>query len=101
MLLDLDIWLDWNFISLYSHKYPNFIQVWKFMKIQLNPSPIDNQEHIVKIQLQVTDISVWSEEWFILELNKVNKQKSDQKTTSNVNKLVKIQREIPSSSHLD
>ena len=73
------------------------------MKIHENSveSPIDNQEHIVKIQLQVTDISVWSEEWFIFELNKVNKQKSDQKTTSNVNKLVKIQREIPSSSHLD
>ena len=73
------------------------------MKIHENSveSPIDNQEHIVKIQLQVTDISVWSEEWFIFELNKVNKQKSDQKTTSNVNKLVKIKREIPSSSHLD
>ena len=85
MILDLDIWLDRIFISLHSHKYPNFIQVGKFMKIQ---SPIDNQEHIVKIQLQVTDIYVWSREWFVFELNKINKQKSDQKITSNINKLV-------------
>ena len=64
MILDLDIWLDRIFTSLHSHKYPNFIQVGKFMKIQ---SPIDNQEHIVKIQLQVTDIYVWSREWFVFE----------------------------------